>query len=124
MCKKIEQFVDNWIKYNEIAEDVPWRDDYWPYIFEVIDWAFSNHAERLWQFILAVYRRKPSQKVIGNLAAGPLEDLLGKFGHKFIERVIALARSDKDFKFLLGGVWQNDMPEEIWQMIQAVRNEL
>lgn len=124
MGKKVELYVDNWIKYHEAVEDDFRPDDYWPYVFEVIDWEYSK-PERLWQFILTVYRRKPSESVISNLAAGPLEGLLScRYGHKFIERVVALARRDKDFNYLLGRVWQNSMSEEIWQMIQAVRTDV
>ena len=123
MSPKIGQFVDKWIKFHDMLEEDPRRDDYWPEVSEVMDWHYSR-PERLWQFILLVYRRKPSQRVVSNLAAGPLEDLLSIHGYKFIERIMTLARTDIDFNHLLGGVWQNAMPDEIWKILQAVRNEV
>jgi hypothetical protein len=37
-----------------------------------------------------------------------------------IERVETEARSNPLFAKLLGGVWQNEMPDHIWRRVQAV----
>ena len=54
------------------------------------------------------------------LSAGPLEDLLAYHGHLIIDRVEAEARRKPLFAKLLGGVWQNIMPDDIWTRVQAV----
>jgi len=54
------------------------------------------------------------------LSAGPIENLLSKFGEQYIERVEHKARKDPAFAKVLGGVWQSDMPDEIWTRLQAV----
>ena len=54
------------------------------------------------------------------LAAGPIEDLLAKHGADFIDRVEAEARNDPNFAKVLGGVWKNEMPADVWARLQAV----
>jgi hypothetical protein len=58
------------------------------------------------------------------LAAGPLEDLLAHHGELWIDRVEAQAQADPKFNYLLGGVWQNQMTEDVWQRVQAVRRDV
>ena len=75
----------------------------------------------LWQFILEVLARKPDDKVIEVLAAGPLEDLIARFGTSHIEVLEAEARTNPAFRGLLGGVWQNRTPAAIWSRIERAR---
>lgn len=77
----------------------------------------------MWQFILAVLARRPSERVLGMLAAGPLEDLLAYAGKFYIDRVELEARRNPAFRHLLGGVWQNRTPDELWRRVEAVRGE-
>ena len=84
------------------------------------DWAVSDFPELAWQAILEAMDQPRMEAHLGKLAAGPLEDLLSKHGHAFIDRVELLARSNSKFAWLLGGVWQHTMPESIWLRVQAV----
>jgi hypothetical protein len=61
-----------------------------------------------------------SDSILGNLAAGPLEDLLVDHGPEFIDRVEILARQDRQFRRLLGAVWQNAMSDDLWNRVKAV----
>lgn len=82
----------------------------------------QDDPDEAWEVILAVLNADTSGKIMEILSAGPLEDLLAKNGLKVIERVEAEARRNPKFAFLLGGVWQNAMSEEIWQRVLAVRD--
>jgi hypothetical protein len=86
-----------------------------------MDWHLNGEDELLWQFILNTYVRNLSGNVIAILAAGPLEDLLATVGPKYIDRVEQLARRDPKFNWLLGGVWKNNMTDEVWERVQAIR---
>ena len=77
-------------------------------------------AEECWQGILAVVRRRPSDWVLGMLAAGPLEDLLIRSGSEFIERVEVEARQSSDFRLMLHGAWESGTPE-IWARVEIAR---
>ena len=60
-----------------------------------------------------------AQKVCGQLAAGPIEDLLSFHGERFIEKLEDEARQDRRMAWMLGGVWQDQMPDEIWNRVQG-----
>ena len=84
----------------------------------------DSDGDFLWGFIQSTYRRDLPDKVVAVLAAGPLEGLLAKRGTEFIDRVEELARKDPKFNHLLGGVWRNTMPDEVWQRVQSIRNHV
>jgi hypothetical protein len=69
-----------------------------------------------------ILSRNPPQEVIGILAAGTLEDQIRSHGPAFIERIETESRHNKDFRHLLGGIWQCTTPE-IWARIQKLRGE-
>jgi hypothetical protein len=71
-------------------------------------------------FILEVLRREPLPRVLGSLAAGPLEDLLVYQGAAAIGKVEALASRDKRFRQLLAGVWRNRIAQDVWDRLQAL----
>lgn len=85
----------------------------------VIGW--KSQPELVWNFIMYVVRQEVNWQVTGNLAAGPLEDLLSSNGPQYIDRVELLARRDPKFNYLLGGVWQQGMTNDVWERVQRAR---
>ena len=90
-------------------------------------WAFGrvwelcrDEPEAAWQFILAVLETDRSDRIVQNLSAGPLEDLLAKHPQQAIGWVELEAKTNPHFASLLGGVWQNAMPDDVWARVQAV----
>jgi len=55
------------------------------------------------------------------LAAGPREDALAEYGPAIIEEVELRAARNPKFCGLLGGVWQNSMPDVIWVRVCRAR---
>ena len=86
------------------------------------NWAVEVDPEHAWSAILAALEDPRMQESLGVLAAGPLEDLLSIHGERFIGRVESTARANPKFAWLLGGVWQHTMPEDVWSRVQAVWN--
>ena len=86
--------------------------------------AATEQPEHAWGAVLALLERDLSPEDSALLAAGPLEILLGSNGAAFIERVEERGASDSRFNHLLGGVWQGGMTEQVWQRVQAVRNNV
>jgi hypothetical protein len=116
-----EQFrilAEAWIAYFQAERNSPdcfaaaWATDLYDLEY--------HHPELLWSLILAIHERDRSARIQQVLSAGPVESLLALHGDKFIERVEAQAKADPAFAKLLGGVWQNRMPEAIWQRLQQV----
>jgi hypothetical protein len=121
---ELDKIVTAWIAA-ELAEDESpaYEANSWA-IFEVLDWMLEGEGDRLWPFILKVYKHDLPDEVMAVLAAGPLEDLLAKRGADFIDRVEELARKDPKFKYLLGGVWRNSMTDEVWERLQALGKDV
>jgi len=106
-----------------------------PTVNDVIAWFEDDHAledvsycqeypELVWQAILEVVHRDLTEEEKGDLAVGPLEELLYLHGAEFIDRVEETAQTDAQFNHLLGGVWRAEMPLEIWERVQKVRREV
>jgi hypothetical protein len=93
------QLLDDWILHAQT---------FWA-AAEVAELSRREPAATL-DFILEVLKRNPQPRVLANLAAGPLEDLLVYHGPAVIERVEALAAEDTVFSQLLSGVWRNAIP--------------
>ena len=45
---------------------------------------------------------------------------LALHGTEFIERIEQLGSRDPIFRKLLGAVWQNNIPDDIWRRLKAV----
>lgn len=90
--------------------------NFWAYT--MLDDLLDSDAERSWEVIQRIQDEDSSDFVLSNLAAGPIEDLLAKCGERFIDRVEICARSSDRFRFMLGMVWKNNIPEPIWARIQ------
>ena len=110
--------VQDWINYYKTDDE-----QFWPAVDHVMD-LVSSDPEALWIFIKeTVNSAESNDRVIENLAAGPLEDLMNTKGKKFIDRVVEEARRSKKFNNLLGGVWENDIDPKVWKQIESVRKE-
>lgn len=78
----------------------------------------TTDPERCWSVILKIFEQDQSDKLLANLAAGPLEDLLATHGERFIERVEALARQEPRFRFMVRMVWRNSISTAVWRRLQ------
>ncbi len=83
--------------------------------------ACADNPERAWLAIGETLKRDLTDDEKALLAAGPLENLLVWHGAAFIDRVEEEARRNSRFNDLLGGVWRQSMPSEIWSRVEAAR---
>ena len=84
----------------------------------------QEYPELVWQAIFEVLQRDLTADEKGELAVGPLEELLYFHGADFIDRVELAAQQHPQFNHLLGGVWRAEMPLEIWERVQKARKEV
>jgi hypothetical protein len=107
-----------WLEFQRVRRGTPeYEALFWA--FEEADELCRNDPEGTWDFILAAWKLDQSKAVAQNLSAGLLEDLLARHGEVVIDRVVAEARSNHSFAFLLGGVWKSQMTEAVWSKVQA-----
>jgi hypothetical protein len=77
--------------------------------------------ETAWQAVLRIMQHDLSNDQVAVLAAGPVESLLSWHGPRFIDRIEAEAHRNPLFSHVLGGVWRQDMPDDIWQRVESAR---
>jgi hypothetical protein len=117
--------LDKWIAAYIMYESEPNKGRYnHPLFWAVEKFMELVHMDEIpeeyFQAILEVLKRDPGDKVLGVLAAGPLEDLIHYHGSQYIDRIEEEARRNPKFRHLLGGVWQSGTPD-IWIRIERAR---
>lgn len=114
-----ERLITDWIVMHHAAEDsVEYEQHRWADV-RLSEIVRDNPSLSL-DLVLSILARDTSDRVLANLAAGPMEDLLGQHGDKIIAAVERVAHDNPSFKRLLGGVWQGEMPDRIWERVRAV----
>ena len=115
----ISEVAQAWIEMWSYEVNDPERDKFdW-----VVDFEYEVTHEKPelgLRLILEVLEKDKSNHILEVLSAGPLEDLLAYHGEKIIEVIENEARRNKQFAKLLGGVWQNAMPNHVWERVQKV----
>jgi len=94
--------VDDWIAYHVAgsrASDP--RFSAWAEVDDLV----RRDPEAGWTLILELIVAAPDDRILANVAAGPLEDLLSRDAERFIDRLEVQARRDAKFRRCLTGVW-------------------
>lgn len=107
--------VGAWIAHHEAASpDTAWADD-----------KLTELARRqplaAWSCILDIYGEAENPRVVGDLSAGPLEELLVFHGGAIIHRLEQEAKRDPRFLILLDGIWQNAIDDDTWARVLKLR---
>jgi hypothetical protein len=88
---------------------------------EELDSLICDEPERAWPLICEIIRQVTEDDILAYVVAGPLENLLVRHPHAFIDRVEVLARQDSHFRRAVSGVWGwNSVPAEIRQRLDAL----
>jgi hypothetical protein len=116
----IEEWAEAYIRVHDANAGLDEAHPDYLAAYEFMDDIVGSRAEECWCGILAVVRRSPSERVLGMLAAGLVEDLLEGAGADFIERIEDAARYDPVFRSMLGGVWESGTPE-VWKRLETAR---
>jgi len=113
-----EEVVTLCLKNWERETNELWPDDEFS-AWEKLNDSIEAKPDEGWQLILELIAKTNSERVLGMIAAGPLEDLLAKHPHEVIDRIEQRALSDTKFRFCLGGVWQHATPDDVWRRLYA-----
>jgi len=109
---EIREIAEAWITKREGS----WTDDH-----ERLAGLIHSAPEQALASIFAIMQITEDQKVLGGLAAGPLEDFLGVHGEAYLETFHALALEHRRLREVLDGVWQGAMPKRVWHRIEALQ---
>jgi hypothetical protein len=114
----VEEWAEAYIRVHEAEASLDESHPDYLAAYEFIQDLKGPLAEVCWQGILAVVARKPSERVLGMVAAGLMEDLLEDAGEAFIERIEQQAAVNPVFKAMLSGCWQSGSAA-VWARFEA-----
>jgi hypothetical protein len=100
-----EDWATVWLRYHREHRD----DDFW-----AVDSMFflpSQDAERAWQVILALVSHAEEDE-LGDIGAGPLEDLVDEQAPAFVDRIEAAALTDPKFQEALSAIRLNSLYQQ------------
>ena len=80
-----------------------------------------TEPDRALAVIFAAMQLTDDQRVLGGLAAGPLEDFLGVHGKAYLDVFHTLAVEHLRLREVLGGVWQGAMAKDVWHRIETLK---
>ena len=89
------------------SDSVQADGSFWAY--EELDKLCSTDPGRAVEIVRLIAQQWPEDRVMFNLAAGPLEDLLVRHGPEVIDQIEKLANDFDYFLFLVSGVWVDRM---------------
>ncbi|MDR2880421.1 MAG: hypothetical protein LBV29_00765 [Azoarcus sp.] len=121
-----QEIVDAWLAYYQDIEDsgdISGKTDVTsPYLWAIdrLDDIGRFQPELCWLLILEISDRADSDLQRASLAAGPLEDLLSRYGDYFIDRIEEVVKRNGRFRELLTGVWKNTINPIVWNRIQCL----
>ena len=114
------KLIESWIARYETIQDEGDESEkaeslFWT--FEQLDDYCWRDPKKAMEIILGILSSTNNEFVLDNLAAGPLESLLSRHGETVIKDIELEAKSNSAFRNLLGGVWQNQMSDELWHRV-------
>jgi hypothetical protein len=75
---EIHLLSEAWIEHQLLSKETVNEATFWAW--ERLDELVRSEPEEAWKVIEAIRRANGSDRILGNLAAGPLEDLLANHG--------------------------------------------
>jgi hypothetical protein len=115
-----EDIAGTWIRYTSLPSEQQDENNPLFWAVETLYHIVENDPENAWKVIRIMTKAGSTDFLLACIAAGPLEDLLKRHGKRFIDRIEQEAASDPVFKKILGAVWQNAIPDDVWNRVKAV----
>jgi len=114
-----EDLITGWIDLQLASLNSPeWEESVWS--AQILDELVDDYPREAFDVVLSIMESPDAERVIGGVAAEPIEDLLVQHGDEFIELVENEAKRSPKFRHMLGGVWRSSMDESIWLRLTAV----
>jgi hypothetical protein len=90
--------------------------------FEAV--ARMHDPDQCWRLIELARASDLTDEQLAFVSAGPFEDLMGRHGEAFIDRVEVAARQDAKMRLMIATVWRGGMSETVWRRVEGLRARL
>ncbi len=77
-------------------------------------------TEEAWQVVLGLLEAAPNEKVLGNVGAGPIEDLLSSDPERAAELIEFEADNNPRLRRALVHVWQHGSPQDVFERVKRL----
>lgn len=106
----------------ELAEGLITKpDSEWSSDDDTLCGILHSDPDRALSVIFGAMQLIDDQRVLGRLAAGPLEDFLGVHGKTYLDAFHALGLAHRRLREVLDGVWQGAMSKDVWHRIETLK---
>ena len=117
-----DNFIDEWIRANINFIKTRSDTDLRLLVYERMRNFCINDPHIALQIVIKILHKTNDETILENLAAGPLETLLRYHCADTIDTIEDEANKDNRFKWLLAGVWQNKISDDLWLRISNACN--
>jgi uncharacterized protein DUF6869 len=108
-----------WIRLQSLPKGSDEYDElFWA--FERMDELCDSEPATAWNVIQEIIALNHSDSILAMIGAGPFEDLMARHGAMFIDKVESCARTNPEFRRMLGIVWKNQISDDVWVRLKAV----
>ncbi len=105
-----------WVKLQNAPSNSKAHEElFWSHA--AVEQLIGKDPKKAFDLILRILRIDSSTKILANLSAGPLENLLVYHGNTVIDEIEAEASRSAIFRKLLGGVWKRSMADDVWNRV-------
>ncbi|WP_283131440.1 DUF6869 domain-containing protein [Enterovibrio norvegicus] len=116
--ESLSEFIQKW--FAEIDLD---DEENTPVGSDVVLMNFLAPDEFQWKFIVTAFELAYDATHLETMAAGPVEHLLGFHGDRYISQIEELSSANENFAWMMKGVWQHKMSDEIWARVQRIQEK-
>jgi len=80
----------------------------------------DRDPETAWSIVVRLVLEAPDDSILVDVAGGPLEELLTRYGAKLVSRAEQLARVSREFQCALKNVWLPDNHSSVTRRLEAL----
>lgn len=96
----LDTLTDTYLRHQATKRD----EDFWA--FEEVDTIVRDgDLDRVWELTLLLLKKAMTDEALGYVAAGPLEDMIRRYGDQALDRVEQACEGDSRIQLALSGVW-------------------
>lgn len=99
MKADLDTLADVYLRYGEFRKE----EDFWAW--EAVFSLVRTDVNRGWEITLLLLKKAESDKALGYVAAGPLEDLIDGYGQAALDMIETACDADPRLQLALSGVW-------------------
>lgn len=118
---KLEKLAHSWVLAHRLGMDRVGYDKHKWAVDEVIELAFDQ-PDQLWMVIKKILELDGSAEIVGAVGAGPLEDLITRYGDRYIDAIEDYARTSDRLRAAIRGVWLDDQDTSLKDRFLAIGN--